>query len=404
MAKGRRPLSRASILTIPVLFLLAAGPVAAFHDQGVAHCNGCHTMHNSADGGPLPGNDPAGNEHLLVQSNATDTCLTCHASAGTLAGGTGYGSGGDFYWLTRTFTWVAHGSDLTSTGDSHGHNVVSGDHGIGVDAVHAHAPGGTFASDDLGCTSCHDPHGNLSFRMLWGPGPGPFQDGVRFPFASAAPLAAPGSSYRTLAGSDGAETDSRHTVYKSGMSDWCANCHPDMHAANSTDFLHPTGAALGSGIAGVYNAYVSTVDPVSGVPQTSYLALVPFEAVQIDLGAVDPTNHTAGPVSGDQVMCLTCHRAHASAFPDAGRWDFAATLLARDSHPRNGDGGASADDVANSYYGRTFPSAQRSLCNKCHVKDFGDVPDGIDEPDVPDVPGYKTGYDVEDPVPPGTGS
>ena len=30
--------------------VLVAAPTLAFHDAGVAHCNGCHTMHNSQDG------------------------------------------------------------------------------------------------------------------------------------------------------------------------------------------------------------------------------------------------------------------------------------------------------------------------------------------------------------------
>jgi hypothetical protein len=74
-------------------------------------------------------------------------------------------------------------------------------------------------------------------------------------------------------------------------------------------------------------------------------------------------------------MCLSCHRAHASPFADAGRWDFTATFVATDSHPRAGDGGASALDIANRYYGYSFVSGQRSLCNKCHAKDADDGPE-----------------------------
>ncbi|MDW7710819.1 MAG: hypothetical protein SCH98_10115 [Deferrisomatales bacterium] len=72
------------------------------------------------------------------------------------------------------------------------------------------------------------------------------------------------------------------------------------------------------------------------------------------------------------MMCLTCHRAHASAFTSAGRWDFKATFLA-ESHPREGDSGATGTDALHSYYGRDLIAElgpyQRSLCNKCHVKD-----------------------------------
>ena len=45
-----------------------------------------------------------------------------------------------------------------------------------------------------------------------------------------------------------------------------------------------------------------------------------------------------------------------------------------ESHPQATDGNATADDVARKYYNYTFVTNQRSLCNKCHVKDFGDGP------------------------------
>ena len=68
-------------------------------------------------------------------------------------------------------------------------------------------------------------------------------------------------------------------------------------------------------------------------------------------------------------MCLSCHRAHASAFQDIGRWDFTATFIVADSHPQDGDGGASAEDIENKYYGKVWTDKQRSLCNKCHIND-----------------------------------
>jgi hypothetical protein len=34
----------------------------------------------------------------------------------------------------------------------------------------------------------------------------------------------------------------------------------------------------------------------------------------------------------------------------------------------------SAADATNKYYQYTFATNQRSLCNKCHVKDFDDAP------------------------------
>ena len=80
-------------------------------------------------------------------------------------------------------------------------------------------------------------------------------------------------------------------------------------------------------------------------------------------------------------MCLSCHRAHASAFDSMVRWDQNATFLT-DGDARV-DGSAAARDRAAArdaagYYGRTvaavgdgtrFGPYQRSLCNKCHGKD-----------------------------------
>ncbi|MDH5566239.1 MAG: hypothetical protein OEY15_06170, partial [Myxococcales bacterium] len=81
---------------------------------------------------------------------------------------------------------------------------------------------------------------------------------------------------------------------------------------------------------------------------------------------------TAGPDSTDNVMCLTCHRAHASAFNNITRWDMERELLA-ESFP-NADNLIAMGAVENAaYYGRDiateFGHYQRSFCNKCHVKD-----------------------------------
>ena len=128
---------------------------------------------------------------------------------------------------------------------------------------------------------------------------------------------------------------------------------------------------MGSTIAGNYNAYISSDDLVGGNASTSYMGLVPFEAVNVDLTTADPSNYTQGPTSQDQVMCLTCHRAHASAFGDAARWDMGETFLI-ESHPNDGDIDFIQSDVDNKYYNYTFVTNQRSLCNKCHGKDYGD--------------------------------
>lgn len=354
--------------------IVYAAPAMAFHDGGVAECAGCHTMHNSQDGALVDAAHPQGNAYLLNAGNSSDTCLQCHAGYGQFKGGLGYGAGGDFYWLTKTYSWSAHGRAYSSEGDSHGHNIIAPAYGLTADGTLTMAPGGTFLSQYLTCTSCHDPHGNQNFRLLYGSaGDGPKYDGTRWNFTADAPLAV-GKSRNTTAGGSGEETNLSHTVYKTGFSDWCANCHPNMHSGTTTNYVHPTGVALGD-VAATYDAYVSSDDLTGGNHMTSYMGLVPFEDVDADFAALDSTNYEYGPEANDRVMCATCHRAHASAFPDAGRWDFTETFLA-DSHPVLTDGNATADDVANKYYNydASFVQNQRSLCNKCHIKDFGDAP------------------------------
>jgi hypothetical protein len=361
-------------LTVILTLALSASAVLAFHDGGVAECAGCHTMHNSQDGALVDAANPNGNAYLLNAGNSSDTCLSCHAAYGQFAGGTGYGAGGDFYWLTKTWSWSAHGHTSTSEADAHGHNIISPANNLAVDATLSSAPGGDFLSQYLTCTSCHDPHGNQNFRILYDSNLGPIYPGVgRYNFASDAPEAY-GNSRRTVSGS-GIETDLAHTVYKNGMSDWCANCHDQFHSNNTTNLVHPTGVGLGTTVAAAYNAYISSDAVIGGVEATSYRGLVPFEAVNVDFDdpLFDSENYTQGPTGADQVMCLTCHRAHASPFNDMARWDMSETFLV-DSHPASELEGATLDDLANMYYDYDFPTNQRSLCNKCHVKDFGDAP------------------------------
>jgi hypothetical protein len=358
---------------LAIALMMAAGTAFAFHSGGVAECAGCHTMHNSQDGAPIDTTGNAiGHEYLLRGGNSSDACLDCHAAYGQFDGGAGFGPGGDFYWVTKTYTWSSHGENEVSTGDSHGHNAIAPAHGIDADAALSHAPGGEFLSSRLTCTSCHDPHGNQAFRLLYGStGDGPIYDGGRYDFENPAPLAK-GNSRRTYVGGGGDETNAKHTVYKAGMSEWCANCHTDFHSENTNNFVHPEGD-MGSTVASAYNAYVSTDNPTGGSSNSAYWGLVPFEAVNVDLSTVSTTNYTQGPTGVDQVMCVSCHRAHATAFPDIGRWDFAETFIG-DSHPQGTDGGVGPNDASYKYYQYTFVNNQRALCKKCHVKDFGDKP------------------------------
>jgi hypothetical protein len=297
--------------------------------------------------------------------------------------GSSYTPGGDFAWLKKSFQWTEDGKANQSPGESHGHSVVAVEYGLTPDSRLAAAPGGTYPAASLGCVSCHDPHGKVSgsassggpigvsgsygesppgetiagnYRLLGGAGYDGGGSGTGVAFKQPAPIAVANPG-------DWRETETNHPAYGSGMSEWCANCHDGMaNGGSGNGKSHPAGndVKLGKEIVESYNAYVKTGD-MSGSRPTAYLALVPFEHGTSDTLLLRPSG-TEGPDGNANVMCLTCHRAHASAFGSIGRWDFRATFIAQ-SHPNDRE----------SYYGRDvaaqFGPYQRSFCNKCHPRD-----------------------------------
>ncbi|RJP72412.1 MAG: hypothetical protein C4532_06030 [Candidatus Abyssobacteria bacterium SURF_17] len=356
---GEKRMKRLFVFMAALLFMVGYSTAAmAFHDAGVARCAGCHTMHNSQGGVAVDLDSPTGNAYLLKDATPSDTCLMCHAAYGQKsADGQTLGPGGDFYWVTTDVTYSSHGT-VTVYAREHGHNLDAPGNGIVEDSVLTSAPGGDYDSTYMGCNSCHDPHGNMNFRMLYGAGDTAANYPGDYSFSNAAPVAT-GNSRRTGIADTGAEKTGQHTAYVSGMSDWCANCHSGMHSGMTASLVHPTDETLGSDLSVNYNAYVTTSDMTSGAYATSYLPLIPFE------DAANTTTSTTGTTAASKVMCLTCHRAHASPYPDAGRWDFAATLL-EESHPVG-------EPYLTQYDGAPLDMLnQRSLCNKCHMQDEDD--------------------------------
>lgn len=353
----------------------------AFHSGGVGPCDGCHSMHGTGviSSGPW----------LTRAADPSSVCLNCHSGFGspssysvTSPDGSAMTPGGDFYWLKKDFAWM----NGLSPGWAHGHNIVSLDYSFVQDPSSLQAPGGTYLSSNLGCNSCHDPHGKAvgrnpttsgsyggapqagevygNYRLLGGVGYDGGNQAVGYNFSYDAPVAAqnPLSKY--------GETALSHVDYGDGMSRWCANCHSNIYETEhttGTGFQHEVSGAIGSSEVDRYNSYVRTGD-FSGSRSTAYLQFVPFERGTRDTSLLNPTS-TIGPDSNSRIMCLTCHRAHASAFVRGGRWDLRAVTIA-ESHPRTGDAGVTGNDILNAYYGRDvlteFGSGQRAFCDKCH--------------------------------------
>ena len=422
-----RSMKKGLTLLAAVVLVLGMGSMAyAFHSGGVAECEGCHSMHD--------GMSPA---NLLVGSDNSSTCLSCHEHAGDTGPSSYHIStaevdmpagtpplqrtpGGDFGWLKKSYSFLVRGTATDEDGNTHGHNIIAADNSYVVDPHNATAPGGTFNSNYLTCDACHDKHGQYRriddagtivrpaigvavppivgsgsyhnsanptatgavgvYRLL--AGPGYVKDGVTF--AANPPMVVVNSSYNSSEA-----TKQVRTAYGKGMADWCATCHPDMHT-DSGRLVHPVERAMGGTIFGLYNAYKKSGD-LTGTQATSFLSLVPYEEdgtatySTLKTIAAQTANVQPGPSNSNaQVMCLSCHRAHASGWPEMLRWQYqyefmtvegvwggtdSAVTAARDGRIARGRTEA---ETAAAYYDRPasmFATYQRMLCNKCHAKD-----------------------------------
>jgi cytochrome c553 len=318
------------------------------------------------------------------------------------------GPGGDFGWLKKTYIFVVRNELNSDYGYTHGHNIKATDNGYttAMESVNTQAPGGTFPTAQLSCVSCHDMHGKgryLSsgsyaktgepiftsgsygavpttamgglatgvYRLLRG---GDTVDGVTF---GSVPVAVAPSSYNRSE----YYTQTR-VAYGSGMGDWCGTCHPDMHTGGA--IKHPTEQVMSGALQGNYNSYVKS-GIMTGSPTTSYLSLVPFEeGLTYSTANISTLKSHAlttdavldGPGSGTvpataTVMCLSCHRAHASEWVEMTRWNNETTFVVSGGLYPAEQGRTSAETAAGYYYKNVtkFSPYQRNLCNKCHAKD-----------------------------------
>jgi hypothetical protein len=394
----------------------------AFHSGGVAECGGCHSMHSPK----VPTGQTSGS-FLLIGSDQSSTCLTCHEHAGDTGPSSYHVStasadmpagtaplqrtpGGDFGWLKKTYTFSVRGTSTTEDGATHGHNIIAADNGYVVDPTNAFAPGGNvFPSNQLACTSCHDPHGKYRrlttgaidtkgaaikasgsynaaanepdatgavgvYRLLAGNGYS--KGGVTF---TGVPAAKVPSTYNQTEATNqvraayGVATTNGHVTW----SNWCSTCHPNMHS--SGHYVHPVDQAMSTNtVVANYNLYVKSGD-MTGTQATAFTSLVPFATNSSDYTALanlaSNTNSAAslfGPGSGDQVMCMSCHRAHATGFPEMLRWNMENEFITVNGVYQTQQRGRATLESAAGYYDRpatVFALYQRVLCNKCHAQD-----------------------------------
>lgn len=386
--------------------------------------------------------------YLLQGNTQSEACLNCHQHAGDTGPSSYHIStadvdmqllnngtvaavprqmtpGGDFGWIRADVPFAVRGTPTTNFGEERGHNIVAPFYGYNAQVAPSAAPGGTYLAANLQCSSCHDPHGKTRildvtnayttqattggpimrsgsypaavppagytvgvYRLLGGAGYAPksYNAGA---FSAPSPVALAPSTYNKTE-----LTSETVATYGMGMSEFCANCHPSMlmngYTSGMAGLRHPAGngAPLTAAVAANYVAYVKS-GVLTGVAP-NYTSLVPFETGVANLTTLGTTTGNFAPGNGpaaattSNVVCLSCHRAHASGFKSMIRFGHenefmtiadAAGVPMYDTSTTEGKinrGFSTQLGQETQYYGRPagrFAGYQRLLCNKCHAKD-----------------------------------
>jgi len=425
-----------ALVLAAVVVMGLGGTVYAFHSGGVAECEGCHTMHNSHNGEPMNENNPlyVAGPYLLTGSDQSSACLNCHGTSSTgsyhiystYLTGTGPQNttpGGDFAWLMRSYTWVGPGTTVNnSDGFKHGHNIVAADYAFPSDGRFTASPGGDYPTSTFFCSSCHDPHskrrvlsnGNIAstgepirssgsygadptviagngyavgmFRLLGGTGYLPkSMEASGTPFVFDAFRAAVKSGYNSKE-----TTTQTRVAYGYNSSEWCANCHQQMHSLEGVgNIVHPTGEPLGGTVIANYNAYVSS-GKMTGNKATAFSSINPFQSDNYGAPGAGSVNANStlyaisqtlvGAENNDRVSCVSCHRSHASGFDSMLRFPYGYEFMTglnsanevKYTYAVRAAMGRTEAEMENAMGGRPatlYGAYQRVLCNKCHAKD-----------------------------------
>ncbi|MBI5409036.1 MAG: hypothetical protein HZA14_06690 [Nitrospirae bacterium] len=172
------------------------------------------------------------------------------------------------------------------------------------------------------------------------------------------------------------ESDSNHNVYKGGLSSFCSTCHGGFHGGAETGGDAIATSSTGNTADGTSKAWMRHPTNVgfSGDANEKYKA-TSYTKVVVNTQGTNPnpggydykyplakvagtwTTSTTGTVAtGDKVMCLSCHVAHASRYDNATRWNVNSKVAFIANGETDGYGDVSNGD--NPVYG----------CNKCHQK------------------------------------
>lgn len=345
------------ILIIGFVALLSLVLIYGFADAVVSGpCVSCHTMHNSQNNASMMYAGQTGPVEYLLRGN----CLGCHGQ------GTGANivssipqvrhsnatdlAGGNFGYITALKARDA--ADAGATSSTVGHNVI--DFTGFTEATLTAPPGDENATGvtnaNFTCAGQFGCHGNrlTAGSMAAIKGAHHANDAV-LKFGTISEAGQGGTtalSYRFLLGVKGGEetnwmgiapSNTVHNEYKGAIdrgtestisspgggtiSGLCAECHGTFHGTGVGDIgtaepwlRHPTDIVMP--VTGEYQYYNSST---GGGAAANYNIDAPVARVTITNSIVSTT--TPG-TNNSIVMCLSCHKAHATANADILRWNY----------------------------------------------------------------------------------
>ncbi|MEW6419224.1 MAG: cytochrome c3 family protein [Nitrospirota bacterium] len=362
-----------AILTVLVLSEFTYAKVSG------STCSNCHTMHNSQNASRMRLDDTP------ITGSGSGECLDCHAETRAVLlrldclGCHAQDPGGGTNIINSNWPQIAHNAPTYLSGgnyryvftdDTYGHNVHGFGSLIGTDSNLGNNPPGYNSNYDpstgkyqpgntagqVMCAGQNGCHGNrnqlIPYLAMKGThhaddsilkfGVGFTETGQGGGTGSTSDFTTAGKSYRFLYNVHGGEDSdwqategsSDHNEYKGSVygsshalsqtwnsidtiSELCAECHGYFHLGGSSGIgssspwlRHPTDIVIPN--TGEYAQYNT---PNTGTSQYSLIA---------PLARQNIPNSSSGSVTlnSDVVMCLSCHRAHASPYYKIMRWDY----------------------------------------------------------------------------------
>ncbi|MCM2357499.1 MAG: hypothetical protein NDI77_05075 [Geobacteraceae bacterium] len=394
-------------------FVLATAPIPAiapnahlYHSDAGLVCSDCHVPSGAALKKKnitdlclschAEGHNTSATADLPDVENSGWTAPVVMTATGVRPSGMAMPAG-DFYWSNQD-SGLGHNPAYAKGATVADSNAMQADPVLGN-----RPPGGTISDGEWTCHSCHGSHsrfdaensawrqlrrrvngknitGNVSAFGVESTSGNVTQDPDYEPIKSNSRGDMQGGNYvsmrkdgNPLEGADlfRAEGDGNKNVYRGGFSSFCSACHGNFHGGNNETgsidngisrvggawVKHPSNMRLGDSAkygATAYTAAVSNMQRTNPNP-AGYDWKYPLVKADYDFTVKSvEASASATTVSGDdRIMCLTCHKAHATQFRNMTRWDVKAHSFIASGEsdfagePSNGD---------NPAYG----------CGKCH--------------------------------------